>query len=247
MTFEAQNIHKSYGDTEVLKGVSLSLNAGEFIALLGPSGSGKTTLLNIISGLQHADAGRLFHDDEEITHVPAGKRRFGMVFQNYALFRHMTVADNIAFGLKVLPRHERPSSEAVAEKVDELLEMIGLTDLGHRFPAQLSGGQRQRVAMARALAINPRLLLMDEPFSALDAQVRISLRGSVRALQQKIGVSAIMVTHDQAEAWALADRVAVMDHGRIVKFDTPEALREEGGGLFTSVEALEPPLLARAS
>ncbi|GLP86842.1 ABC transporter ATP-binding protein [Tritonibacter mobilis] len=225
MTFEARNIYKSFNGTEVLKGVSLAMEAGEFVALLGASGSGKTTLLNIIAGLQHADQGQLTLDGQDITRLPAGKRRFGMVFQNYALFRHMSVADNIAFGLRVLPRRERPGRVERREKVSELLDMIGLADLGDRFPQQLSGGQRQRVAMARALAINPQLLLMDEPFSALDAQVRRSLRSSVRALQQKVGVGAIMVTHDQAEAWDLADRVAVMDQGQIVQFDTPDALR----------------------
>lgn len=227
MTFTVRDIHKSFNDTKVLKGVSLAMEAGEFVALLGPSGSGKTTLLNIIAGLQHADSGALLLDGSDITALPAGQRRFGMVFQNYALFRHMTVADNIGFGLRVLPRSQRPGRAERSRRVAELLEMIGLPDLAARFPAELSGGQRQRVAMARALAIEPQLLLMDEPFSALDAQVRQSLRSSVRALQQKIGVGAIMVTHDQAEAWALADRVAVMDQGRIVQFDTPEALRSQ--------------------
>lgn len=227
MTFTVRDIHKSFNDTKVLKGVSLAMEAGEFVALLGPSGSGKTTLLNIIAGLQHADSGALLLDGSDITALPAGRRRFGMVFQNYALFRHMTVADNIGFGLRVLPRSQRPGRAERSRRVAELLEMIGLPDLATRFPAELSGGQRQRVAMARALAIQPQLLLMDEPFSALDAQVRQSLRSSVRALQQKIGVGAIMVTHDQAEAWALADRVAVMDQGRIVQFDTPDALRSQ--------------------
>lgn len=222
MTFDARDIHKSYEGTEVLKGVSLSVGKGEFIALLGPSGSGKTTLLNIIAGLAHADQGTLEFDGEDITHTPSGARHFGMVFQNYALFRHMTVAQNVGFGLKVM-KHG-PSRTEIATRVDELLEMIELPHLAHRYPAQLSGGQRQRVAMARALAIRPRLLLMDEPFSALDAQVRVSLRSSVRDLQRKAGVGAIMVTHDQSEARALADRIAVMDKGRIVTFDTPEAL-----------------------
>jgi sulfate transport system ATP-binding protein len=225
MSFSAQDIFKSFGDTQVLKGVSLTVESGAFVALLGPSGSGKTTLLNIIAGLAHADRGRLEFDGLDITTLPAGQRRFGMVFQNYALFRHMTAAQNIAFGLKVLPRAERPSRGDIAARTQELLDMIEIPHLADRYPAQLSGGQRQRVAMARALAIRPRLLLMDEPFSALDAQVRQSLRGSVRALQKKAGVGAIMVTHDRAEAFALADRIAVMDHGRIVQFDTPEALQ----------------------
>ncbi|MAC79675.1 MAG: putative 2-aminoethylphosphonate ABC transporter ATP-binding protein [Rhodobacteraceae bacterium] len=228
MSFEVHDIHKSFEGTEVLKGVSMSVRKGEFIALLGPSGSGKTTLLNIIAGLAHADRGSLTLDGEDITTLAPGARHFGMVFQNYALFRHMTVAQNVGFGLKVMKA--APSRGEIASRVKELLEMIELPDLGDRYPAQLSGGQRQRVAMARALAIRPRLLLMDEPFSALDAQVRVSLRGSVRELQRKAGVGAVMVTHDQAEARALADRIAIMDHGRIVKFDTPEALAAEGKG-----------------
>ncbi|MDB2490610.1 MAG: ABC transporter ATP-binding protein [Paracoccus sp. (in: a-proteobacteria)] len=226
MALEVQDIHKSIGDTDILKGVSLSVGAGEFVALLGPSGSGKTTLLNIIAGLAHADQGRLIMDGQDITTSPAGKRHFGMVFQNYALFRHMTVAQNIGFGLKVMQGAARPSAKEIDTRVDELLEMVELPDLADRYPAQLSGGQRQRVAMARALAIRPRLLLMDEPFSALDTQVRHSLRDSVRELQRKAGVAAIMVTHDRGEAWALADRIAVMDHGRIVQFDQPEVLSE---------------------
>ena len=232
MTFQAIDIHKSFGKAEVLKGVSLSMEAGEFIALLGPSGSGKTTLLNIIAGLAHADQGRLDFDGEDITRLPGGKRHFGFVFQNYALFRHMTVAQNVAFGLQVLPRRERPGRVQIAERTKELLEMIELPDLADRFPSQLSGGQKQRVAMARALANEPRLLLMDEPFSALDAQVRQSLRGSVRDIQRKAGVGAIMVTHDRAEAWALADRVAVMNEGQIVQFDRPAVLEADPASDF---------------
>lgn len=241
MTLDVQNIHKSIGDTEILKGVSLSVGAGEFVALLGPSGSGKTTLLNIIAGLAHADQGRLVMDGEDITTLPAGTRHFGMVFQNYALFRHMTVADNIGFGLKVMSGVERPRGKEIKRRVTELLDMVELPELADRYPAQLSGGQRQRVAMARALAIRPRLLLMDEPFSALDTQVRHSLRGSVRELQRKAGVAAIMVTHDRGEAWALADRIAVMDQGRIAQFDRPEVLNERpaNDSVRTLVEGLE--------
>ncbi|MDO5641484.1 MAG: ABC transporter ATP-binding protein [Paracoccus sp. (in: a-proteobacteria)] len=225
MTLEVQDIHKSIAGTEILKGVSLNVGADEFVALLGPSGSGKTTLLNIIAGLAHADRGRLVMDGQDITLAPAGARHFGMVFQNYALFRHLSVAENIGFGLRVMPRATRPPPPEIARRVRDLLEMIELPDLADRFPAQLSGGQRQRVAMARALAIRPRLLLMDEPFSALDTQVRHALRGSVRDIQRRAGVAAIMVTHDRGEAWALADRIAVMDQGRIVQFDRPETLR----------------------
>ncbi|WBU57493.1 ABC transporter ATP-binding protein [Paracoccus sediminicola] len=226
MTFQAIDIHKSFENTDVLKGVSLNVEAGEFVALLGPSGSGKTTLLNIIAGLAHPDRGRLLLDGQDITRLPAGKRHFGMVFQSYALFRHMTVAQNIAFGLRVMDGKRRPGRDRIDRRVRELLEMVELPDLADRYPAQLSGGQRQRVAMARALAIDPQLLLMDEPFSALDAQVRQSLRGEVRDLQRKAGVGAIMVTHDRAEACALADRIAVMDRGRIVQYDAPEVIRD---------------------
>ncbi|MEM1376806.1 MAG: ABC transporter ATP-binding protein [Pseudomonadota bacterium] len=225
MSLEAKDIYKSYGPTEVLKGVSLELEQGEFVALLGPSGSGKTTLLNIIAGLVHPDSGTLSLNGEEFTRVAARERRFGMVFQSYALFRHMTVRDNISFGLRILPRSKRPSRSDIVAKTDDLLEMIGLPDLADRFPAQLSGGQRQRVAMARALAINPKVLLMDEPFSALDAHIRSGLREQVRDIQRKAGVAAIMVTHDKSEAVALADRIAVMDHGRIVQFDQQEKLK----------------------
>jgi sulfate/thiosulfate transport system ATP-binding protein len=225
MSFEVQEIVKAFDGQNVLEKVSLSVSAGEFVALLGPSGSGKTTLLNIIAGLTQPDGGKLFVEGEDITRLPPGKRRFGMVFQSYALFRHMTVADNVGFGLKVAPRGARVDRAARAAKVSALLEMVELQELRDRFPAQLSGGQRQRVAMARALAIEPQLLLLDEPFSALDAKVRVSLRRSVRALQRKVGVSAILVTHDQAEAWALADRIAVMNAGRIEQFDTPDMLR----------------------
>lgn len=224
MTLSIANVEKAYGVQTVLEDVSLDVQPGEFVALLGPSGSGKTTLLNIIAGLVHPDRGQLAFDGRDITALTPGERRFGMVFQSYALFRHMTVAENIAFGLKVLPRKERPSRRKIAERVDELLSLIQLPDLGARYPAQLSGGQRQRVAMARALAINPHLLLLDEPFSALDAQVRVSLRQSVRELQKAVGVSAIVVTHDHNEALALADRIAVMDQGRIQRIDTPENL-----------------------
>jgi sulfate/thiosulfate transport system ATP-binding protein len=234
MSFEVQEISKSFDGQGVLDGVSLSVETGEFVALLGPSGSGKTTLLNIIAGLTQPDAGRLVVDGEDITQLPSGQRRFGMVFQSYALFRHMTVAENVGFGLKVAPRSRRLERPARAGKVQSLLEMVELQDFADRYPAQLSGGQRQRVAMARALAIDPRLLLLDEPFSALDAKVRVSLRRSVRNLQRKVGVSAILVTHDQSEAWALADRVAVMNAGRIEQFDTPETLRGRPATAFVA-------------
>ncbi|PYE84496.1 ABC transporter ATP-binding protein [Pseudoroseicyclus aestuarii] len=225
MTLTVQSISKRYDGAAVLQDASITIRDGEFVALLGPSGSGKTTLLNVISGLVQPDAGQLLLDGRDITALPAGARRFGMVFQSYALFRHMTVAQNIGFGLQVLPRGDRLDKAGRAAKVRELLAMIEMPDLGDRYPAQLSGGQQQRVAMARALAIDPALLLLDEPFSALDAKVRHSLRGSVRDLQRRVGVAAILVTHDQAEAFEVADRIAVMNGGRIEQIGTPEELR----------------------
>ncbi|MDO5758730.1 MAG: ABC transporter ATP-binding protein [Rhodobacterales bacterium] len=225
MSLDIQGISKSFGSqAPILREISLTVDNGEFLALLGPSGSGKTTLLSVISGLVQPDEGRLFLDGEDITDLPAGRRRFGTVFQSYALFRHMTVAENVGFGLRIAPHGTRPSRGERAARVAQLLEAVGLADLGDRYPAQLSGGQQQRVAMARALAIKPRLLLLDEPFSALDAQVRLSLRAMVRDLPRKLGVTAILVTHDQAEAFAIADRVAVMNAGRIEQIGSPETL-----------------------
>ena len=220
-----EGIAKAFGGGPVLDGVSLDVRAGELLALLGPSGSGKTTLLGIVAGLVRPDAGRLVLGGEDITGLPAGRRRFGMVFQSYALFPHMSVAENVAFGLRVMPRRTRPARVEREARVARLLDMVGLAGLAARYPAQLSGGQQQRVAMARALAIEPRMLLLDEPFSALDAQVRASLRGELRALQRRVGVAAILVTHDQSEAMAIADRVAVMNAGRIEQVGPPEALR----------------------
>ncbi|MCK5934625.1 MAG: ATP-binding cassette domain-containing protein [Fulvimarina manganoxydans] len=233
MSLEIDRVSKSFdGKSAVLGDVSLSVEDGEFLALLGPSGSGKTTLLSIISGLTAPDRGKLVLNDEDITSVPAARRRFGMVFQSYALFRHMSVADNIGFGLRVMDRAERPSKADRKARVEELLAMIDMAGLGDRYPAQLSGGQRQRVAMARALAISPRLLLLDEPFSALDALVRRDLRRSVRDLQKKVGVTAILVTHDQAEAFEVADRVAVMREGAIEQIGTPDELRTRPASPF---------------
>jgi ABC-type Fe3+/spermidine/putrescine transport system ATPase subunit len=227
MSFCVQNIVKSYDATAILKQVSFSVEEGEFIALLGPSGSGKTTLLNIIAGLQQPDSGQLLSYGKNITEQGAGERQFGMVFQSYALFKHMSVAQNIAFGLKVLPRSKRPKADAIARRVSELLQMIEMSDFADRYPAQLSGGQSQRAAMARALAIDPKLLLLDEPFSALDAKVRRSLRNSVKTLQRELKIATILVTHDQSEAWALADKVAIMNNGLIEQFDTPDVLRNQ--------------------
>nr|WP_320141773.1 ATP-binding cassette domain-containing protein [uncultured Cohaesibacter sp.] len=234
MSLQIQNISKYYGSNLVLDAVSLDIEPGEFIALLGPSGSGKTTLLRTIAGLQFAEGGTLSFDGEDITGVDARKRRFGMVFQNYALFEHMSVAENVAFGLKMRQRSTRPSARDINHRVVELLDMAHIGHLAERFPSQLSGGQRQRVALTRALAIEPRMLLLDEPFSALDTRVRKELRASLRSLQQKVGVSAILVTHDQEEAFELADRIAVMADGKIEQFDTPANLIKKPSSPFVA-------------
>lgn len=224
MALKVDQITQFYGDQPVLKQVSLDIAPGEFVALLGPSGSGKTTLLRIVAGLQYAQGGHLFFGGEDITGLEARLRRFGMVFQSYALFEHMTVKQNVAFGLKIRSRSTRPAQAEIARRVEELLAMAEIEAYGDRYPSQLSGGQRQRVALARALAIEPRLLLLDEPFSALDSKVRRGLRQSLKDLQKKVGIAAILVTHDQEEAFELADRVAVMNDGRIEQFATPEEL-----------------------
>ncbi|MCV6576566.1 MAG: ATP-binding cassette domain-containing protein [Cohaesibacter sp.] len=220
MTLHVNDISKSYSNNPVLDQVQLTIEPGEFIALLGPSGSGKTTLLRIIAGLQFADSGSLWFDQIDMTAMQARERQFGMVFQNYALFEHMSVADNVAFGLKMRSGKTRPSKKEIAKRVTNLLEMAEISHLADRFPSQLSGGQRQRVALTRALAIEPRLLLLDEPFSALDTKVRKGLRKSLRDLQRNVGIAAILVTHDQEEALEMADRIAVMNDGRIEQFDT---------------------------
>ncbi len=225
MSIEARNISKSFGAFRALKRVSLKVKDGELVALLGPSGSGKTTLLRIISGLEEADpdpeSAILFHG-QDVTGSRAGQRRVGFVFQHYALFRNMSVFDNVAFGLRVRPRGLRPTESAIRAKVKELLKLIHLEGLAERSPSQLSGGQRQRVALARALAIEPKVLLLDEPFGALDAKVRHSLRRWLRRLHDEIHVTSILVTHDQEEALEVADRVVVMRDGRIEQEGTPE-------------------------
>jgi sulfate transport system ATP-binding protein len=214
-------IAKRFARFPALNGVSLTAPQGAFVALVGPSGSGKTTLLRILGGLEQADSGSVRFADMNWLAMPARERKAGFVFQQYALFRHMTVAENIAFGLSVRPRRERPSRDEIADRVAELLKLIQLEGLGQRYPSQLSGGQRQRVALARALAIEPRMLLLDEPFGALDAKVRKELRGWLRHIHDQAGVTSIFVTHDQEEAFALADLVAVMHAGRIEQYGAP--------------------------
>ena len=225
MKVEVRDIRKSFSaERAALDGVSLTIADGEFLALLGPSGSGKTTLLRVLAGLDFAESGSILFDGRSMDAVPARERRVGFVFQHYALFRHMTVARNVAFGLEIRPRKLRPPAREICTRVRELLDLLGIGDLGGRSPAQLSGGQRQRVALARALAIEPGLLLLDEPFGALDAQVRKNLRVWLRELHMRMGLTSVFVTHDQAEAMEMADRVAVLSAGRIEQVDTPQRL-----------------------
>ncbi|MGX9964798.1 sulfate/molybdate ABC transporter ATP-binding protein [Roseomonas sp. F4] len=224
MTVDTTGLTRRFGAAAALDGVSLRIESGEFVALLGPSGSGKTTLLRVLAGLEGLDAGQVRIDGLDMEGVPARARGIGVVFQHYALFRHMTVFDNIAFGLQVRPSTRRPASAEIARRVRELLELVQIPELEKRYPEQVSGGQRQRVALARALAIEPRLLLLDEPFGALDALVRRDVRRWVRGLHDRLGLTSILVTHDQEEAMELADRVAVMDRGKVVQFDMPTAL-----------------------
>ena len=218
MGIHVHNVTKRFGAFTALDDVSLEVEDGGLLALLGPSGSGKTTLLRIIAGLEHADTGTIEEDGADITDLHARSREVGFVFQHYALFRHMSVFENVAFGLRV---RKTPDAE-VRARVEELLHLVRLDGLGGRKPAQLSGGQRQRVALARALAIRPRILLLDEPFGALDAKVRVELRQWLRRLHDEIGMTSVFVTHDQEEAFELADRVVVMNHGRIEQEGTPD-------------------------
>lgn len=222
MSIEARNITKRFGAFTALEDVSLTVGTGELVALLGPSGSGKTTLLRIIAGLDTADTGSVLFEGEDATRRSARDRRVGFVFQHYALFRHMTVFENVAFGLRVRPRRLRPSNIEIREKVTELLKLVQLEGLASRYPSQLSGGQRQRVALARALAVEPRVLLLDEPFGALDARVRQELRRWLRRLHDDLHITSVFVTHDQEEALEVADRVVVMNEGRIEQVGTPE-------------------------
>jgi sulfate transport system ATP-binding protein len=232
LALEIRGISKAYGRFPALNDVSLQAHDKEFLALLGPSGSGKTTLLRVLAGLETPDAGEVNFGGEDFLSLPVRKRRVGMVFQHYALFRHMTVAQNIAFGLSVRPRTERPSKDAVKARVSELLSLIQLEGLQKRFPAQLSGGQRQRVALARALAIEPRMLLLDEPFGALDAQVRRELRRWLRDLHDRAGVTTVFVTHDQEEALDLADRVAILKDGELKQLGKPNEVYENPADPF---------------
>lgn len=222
MSIEVKNITKNFGQVRVLDDINLRIESGELVALLGPSGCGKTTLLRIIAGLETADYGTIMLEDNDATVAGARERQVGFVFQHYALFRHMSVFENVAFGLRVKPRNQRPSEEKIREKVHELLDMVQLKFLKDRFPSQLSGGQRQRIALARALAIEPRVLLLDEPFGALDAKVRKELRKWLRKLHDELHVTSVFVTHDQEEALEVSDTVVLMNRGRIEQVGTPE-------------------------
>ncbi|WP_447928541.1 sulfate/molybdate ABC transporter ATP-binding protein [Vreelandella sp. EE27] len=228
MSIQLHNIAKHFGETQALEPIDLDIHDGELVGLLGPSGSGKTTLLRIIAGLENADrspsAGKIMFGERDVTNVHVRDRRIGFVFQDYALFRHMSVYDNIAFGLTVMPRSQRPSKGEIRARVFRLLEMVKLEQFANRLPAQLSGGQQQRVSLARALAVEPDVLLLDEPFGALDAKVRQDLRRWLRRLHEELNFTSVFVTHDQEEALELSDRVVVMSNGRIEQIDTPEAL-----------------------
>jgi sulfate transport system ATP-binding protein len=232
MQVTVENVVRTFGVTPALHGVSLDIEPGELVALLGPSGSGKTTLLRILAGLDVPLSGRVLFDGDDALKLTVQERNVGLVFQNYALFRHMTVLENIGFGLRVRPRSRRPSRKEIRTRALELLDLVQLSGLEKRYPAQLSGGQRQRVAFARALAIEPRVLLLDEPFGALDAQVRKDLRRWLREIHDQTGHTTVFVTHDQEEALELADRVVVMSQGRIEQIGTPDAIYDAPNSPF---------------
>jgi sulfate/thiosulfate transport system ATP-binding protein len=221
MSIEVEHIGKRFGSYEALRDVSLKIETGELVALLGPSGSGKTTLLRIIAGLELPDSGIVRLNQENANDLNPRERQVGFVFQHYALFRHLTVFENVAFGLRLRPKSTRPNEKEIRDRVRKLLELIQLDWLGDRYPNQLSGGQRQRVALARALAVEPRVLLLDEPFGALDAKVRKELRRWLRRLHDELRVASVFVTHDQEEALEVSDRVAIMNHGVIEQAGTP--------------------------
>jgi sulfate transport system ATP-binding protein len=232
MSIAIRNVSKAFGNFHALKDVSLDIESGELIALLGPSGCGKTTLLRIIAGLETADQGHIFFSGEDTTDVHVRERNVGFVFQHYALFRHMSVFDNVAFGLRMRPKATRPSDAVIKQKVMDLLKLVQLDWLADRFPAQLSGGQRQRIALARALAVEPKVLLLDEPFGALDAKVRKELRRWLRRLHDELHVTSIFVTHDQEEALEVADRVVLMNSGVVEQVGSPQEVWDHPASPF---------------
>ncbi|MGX1500801.1 sulfate transport system ATP-binding protein [Labrenzia sp. MBR-25] len=232
MNIDIEELAKEFGTERALHPVSLSIPSGALIALLGPSGSGKTTLLRILAGLEFPTSGRVRFGGQDATGLTVQERRAGFVFQHYALFKHMTVFENIAYGLRARKRKERPTEAEIGRRVNRLLDLIQLPDIGGRYPNQLSGGQRQRVALARALAIEPRMLLLDEPFGALDAKVRKELRQGLRDIHDKTGLTTVFVTHDQEEAMELADLVVVMSMGRIEQVGKPDEIRAKPASEF---------------
>ncbi len=234
MSIEIRNLRKTFGEFDVLKDLSLTVESGELLALLGPSGCGKTTLLRIIAGLETADAGQVLFHGEDATQRPVSERQVGFVFQHYALFRHMSVFDNVAFGLSVRPRASRPGKADIRERVMRLLKLVQLDWLADAYPDQLSGGQRQRIALARSLAVEPRVLLLDEPFGALDAKVRKDLRRWLRQLHDDIHLTSVFVTHDQEEALEVSDRVVVMNRGVIEQVGRPEEIYEHPASPFVT-------------
>jgi sulfate transport system ATP-binding protein len=224
VSIQIKTISKQYGTFTALSEVSMTIEAGELMALLGPSGSGKTTLLRIIAGLESPDAGSILLHGEEAARHSAARRGIGFVFQHYALFRHMTIFENVAFGMRVQTKSRRPSRVEIRERVRELLHLVQLDSFADMYPEQLSGGQRQRVALARALAVRPKVLLLDEPFSALDAKVRKELRDWLRRIHDELHVTTVLVTHDQEEALEVADRVAILNHGKLEQIGTPDSI-----------------------
>ncbi len=232
MSIEIQNVSKTFNKFNALNNINLHIPTGELVALLGPSGCGKTTLLRIIAGLEFADSGSIFFYGEDTTARSVRDRQVGFVFQHYALFRHMTVFENVAFGLRMKPRAQRPSDKQIQSKVDDLLNLVQMQGLADRFPRQLSGGQRQRIALARALAVEPKVLLLDEPFGALDTKVRKELRRWLRHLHDTVHITSVFVTHDQEEAMEVSDRVVVMNKGNVEQVGTPDELYENAVNPF---------------
>ena len=232
MSIEVRGIRKQFGNFTALNSIDLDIPSGELVALLGPSGCGKTTLLRIIAGLEAPDSGSVLFHGEDATHRHVREREVGFVFQHYALFRHLTVFENVAFGLRVKPRRERPPEAEIRRRVHELLELVQLDWLGDRYPSQLSGGQRQRIALARALAVEPQVLLLDEPFGALDAKVRKELRRWLRRLHDELHITSVFVTHDQEEAMEVADRVVIMNRGQIEQVGAPDQIYDHPASRF---------------
>lgn len=246
MSITIQQINKGFGQFSALRDINLQVPSGELVALLGPSGCGKTTLLRIIAGLETPDSGQVLFDGVDTTHRDVRERQVGFVFQHYALFRHMTVFENVAFGLRVRPKDTRPSETEIKKRVHDLLKLVQLDWLADRYPPQLSGGQRQRIALARALAVEPKVLLLDEPFGALDAKVRKDLRRWLRRLHDELHITSVFVTHDQEEALEVADTIVVMNHGQVEQVGSPQAVYDHPASPFVyeflgNVNAFETP------